>query len=71
MFRFTIRDVLWLTAMAALAVAWWLDRSQLASALSRAEVARKYTARANKVLVEFLETQGYRHDGLPPEVFSE
>jgi len=30
MFRFTIRDVLWLTALAAVLVAWWLDRRQLA-----------------------------------------
>ncbi len=29
MFRFTIRDVLWLTALAALAVGWWIDRSVL------------------------------------------
>jgi len=28
MFRFTIRDVLWLTVVVALAVAWWVDRSQ-------------------------------------------
>jgi hypothetical protein len=28
--RFTIRDVLWLTALAAMAVAWLVDRSQLA-----------------------------------------
>ena len=29
MFRFSIRDVLWLTVVAAVAVAWWLDRRQL------------------------------------------
>ena len=27
MFRFTIRDVLWLTVVVALAVGWWIDRS--------------------------------------------
>jgi len=27
MFRFTIRDVLWLTVVAALAVGWLVDRS--------------------------------------------
>jgi hypothetical protein len=26
-FRFTIRDLLWLTALAALAVTWWLSRA--------------------------------------------
>jgi hypothetical protein len=29
MFRFTIRDVLWLTVVVALAVTWWLDRQSL------------------------------------------
>jgi hypothetical protein len=26
MFRFTIRDVLWLTVLAAVLVTWWIDR---------------------------------------------
>jgi hypothetical protein len=30
MFRFTIRDVLWLTALVAMGVAWGADRSRLA-----------------------------------------
>lgn len=30
MFRFTIRDVLWLTAVVAIALGWWVDRSALA-----------------------------------------
>ena len=30
MFRFTIRDVLWLTVVVALAVAWGVDRSRMA-----------------------------------------
>ena len=29
--RFTIRDLLWLTAFIAMGVAWWLDRSRLAA----------------------------------------
>ena len=29
MFRFTIREVLWLMVVVALAVGWWIDRSQL------------------------------------------
>jgi Bacterial type II/III secretion system short domain len=27
--RFTIRDLLWLTALAAMSVAWWLDHRKL------------------------------------------
>jgi len=29
MFRFTIRDVLWLTVVVALGVGWWRDHSAL------------------------------------------
>jgi hypothetical protein len=29
MFRFTIRDVLWLTVVVAMGAAWWVDRSRL------------------------------------------
>jgi hypothetical protein len=39
MFRFTIRDVLWLTVVVALLVGWGLDRTQLAKSLARAEEA--------------------------------
>jgi len=34
MFRFTIRDVLWLTVVVALACAWWLDRSRIGHELT-------------------------------------
>ena len=36
--KFTIRDLLWLTLLAAIAVTWWLDRSQLASELDAMSV---------------------------------
>jgi hypothetical protein len=29
MLRFTIRDLLWLTLLAAVLVAWWVDRGRL------------------------------------------
>jgi hypothetical protein len=48
MFRFTIRDVLWLTVVAALAVGWWIDRcTQLSSVkeLQRANEALSVEAR--------------------------
>ena len=35
MFRFSIRDVLWLTALIALAAAWFADRSNLRSTVAR------------------------------------
>lgn len=31
MFRFTIRDVLWLTVVVSLAVGWWIDHSRAAA----------------------------------------
>jgi hypothetical protein len=33
--RFSIRDLLWLTLLAAFAVAWWIDRSRLAAEVER------------------------------------
>jgi hypothetical protein len=36
--RFTIRDLLWLTLLAAVAVAWWVERSRL---LNEIESLRK------------------------------
>lgn len=29
MFRFSIRDLLWLTVVVAMGLGWWLDRSNL------------------------------------------
>ncbi|HEX5104413.1 MAG TPA: hypothetical protein VFV87_11410 [Pirellulaceae bacterium] len=37
MFRFMIRDVLWLTVVVALAVGWWLDNRSTAAALAKTE----------------------------------
>ena len=37
MFKFTIRDLLWLTVVVALGAAWWVDRSAV-------EVSRERTA---------------------------
>jgi hypothetical protein len=40
--RFSIRDLLWLTAVAALLTAWWLDRGRLAERIYRLEHPIKY-----------------------------
>lgn len=37
--RFSIRDLLWLTLLAAFAVVWWIDRSQLAAENERLRAA--------------------------------
>jgi hypothetical protein len=35
--RFTIRDLLWLVALVAVLVAWWIERGRSARMASRAE----------------------------------
>jgi hypothetical protein len=35
MFRFTIRDVLWLTVVSAMAVSWWVDHRRLIAVAAR------------------------------------
>jgi hypothetical protein len=35
--RFTIRDLLWLTLLVAMAIGWWLDHRELAPLASRTE----------------------------------
>jgi hypothetical protein len=35
--RFTIRDLLWLTLLAAVAVAWWVDRRAMARRIDELE----------------------------------
>lgn len=37
MFRFSIRDLLWLTVVVALGVTWWLDRSSLVARVDELE----------------------------------
>jgi hypothetical protein len=43
MFRFTIRDVLWLTVVVALATGWWVDRNGLSQALNKSRRERLET----------------------------
>jgi hypothetical protein len=37
--RFTIRDLLWLTLLAAVLVAWWVDRREQAKRIDELEKA--------------------------------
>jgi len=56
MFRFTIRDVLWLTVVVAFAVGWWIDRDSLISEFqSRLVELRGFVVFANPDIAEPLE----------------
>jgi hypothetical protein len=50
MFRFTIRDVLWLTVVVALGVGWWAERQAKERAVLRYEVARQSMRQAAELL---------------------
>ena len=46
LFRFSIRDVLWLTLVVALALGWWIDGQRLSAEALRTKIA--YSERAYK-----------------------
>ena len=50
-FRFTIRDLLWLTALVALTVGWWLDKRKLESLVFQLQA----TDRQQERLIEELK----------------
>ena len=59
--RFSLRDLFWITVIVAMGVAWWLDRTRLATAESerqKAEAAYKESAAIHTQLVEELEKRG-------------
>lgn len=75
MFRFTIRDVLWLTVVAVLVVAWGVDRARLARLASEVSMWRHCTGAlehasrhhgysvkwsADRSTVEVLKGEGWR-----------
>lgn len=71
MLRFTIRDMLWLTALAGLACAWWADHRRAAwdkLILNRdkehAEMALRTERTRNEVLRRSLEVLYERAKGL-------
>jgi hypothetical protein len=71
MFRFTTRDVLWLTVLVALGVGWWMDRTSLSkqvrdqgpllSTLELALEVRELQAENNALRQRLLREQPVRH----------
>lgn len=41
MFRFTIRDMLWLTVVVALTLSWWIDNQRIESSVAKLERDRR------------------------------
>ena len=41
MFRFTIRDVLWLTVVVGLTLSWWIDSRRIETAVVKLESDRR------------------------------
>jgi hypothetical protein len=70
--RFTIRDLLWLTAVVALAVGWWVDRRNVASNLAArdkyaAELSQQWTAELRGTQAELRSSQ-YRETELRRQI---
>jgi hypothetical protein len=72
MFRFTIRDVLWLTVVVALGVGWWASNrrttEQLEATVSHAESLRLQLKRARdyEKTVDWAR-RGYTLEPVPPD----
>lgn len=52
MFKFSIRDVFWLTLVVALVVSWWLDRRSLSDAKSQVQ---ELNTQVEKLRAEILQ----------------
>jgi len=68
MFRFTIRDVLWLMVVVGLACGWWMDRRQIAALRSQANTSdyrRFMEERVNLELQKLLAKEGRGFDVAP------
>jgi len=53
MFRFTIRDVLWLMVVVAISVAWWMDHGQLTDRAARLKMDAQMRRAVDGVLIDF------------------
>jgi hypothetical protein len=63
MFRFTIRDVLWLTVLVALAVGWCLDHQTTSTALTKSERrVNELTVFQEKLLLERTKLHNMAHE---------
>ena len=59
MFRFAIRDILWLTAVVALAVGWWSDHRSQAHAVDYYSSACTYWRERVELMDDMLKSWGF------------
>jgi hypothetical protein len=50
MFRFTIRDVLWLTVVVALAVGWWIEHKTHVSSVATVKALEATVAKQKSLI---------------------
>ena len=69
MFRFTIRDVLWLTVVVALGIGWWINRIQIQTQWSNRIETLRQDLQARELGISESEDGAYRVSPLPHPVF--
>jgi hypothetical protein len=62
MFRFSIRDVLWLTVVAGLAIGWWVDSGRIEKATSRLAKEAKLQREASDDELEVIRDYRKRYE---------
>jgi hypothetical protein len=61
--RFTIRDLLWLTALVAMALGWWLNRASLIADLSASQREMQIERVESDHYIDSLRQHGAGVDG--------
>jgi hypothetical protein len=60
--RYSIRDLLYITAIAGLCIGWWLDHRQQEAKVTTVLNAHREAVGVFQSLVKFMEREGYRVD---------
>ena len=58
--KFSIRDLLLVTVIVALAVGWWVDRTRLAQRAHEAEVSAGLESEVREFYESMLKDEGYK-----------